>query len=235
VKRFPEELEALLSPRGKRLLAGRDGAVAEALARDGAVVVTGLFDAKAVRAAPALLAKTFRKSLTRVETKAPPPAEAGTLSALERLPRMERVSFAPFGAVDSNASTRAEEIGLTALCRSESFRALAAALTGAPKRAADTHEVLALAERDYLGPRPGHFAGAEAGAVELFLSFASGVKRQFLVHEREGHLEAMHELPDGPALVAVSRPRWRYLTPLEGTKAAQRWLVGQSFEPEVTA
>jgi hypothetical protein len=107
-------------------------------------------------------------------------------------------------------------------------------VSGAPARPAGAIEVLALAESDYLGPRAGHFDGAPA-AVEVFVSFASGVRRQFLVHERDGHLEGLLELPDGAALIAVRRPHWRYLTPLEGKKGARRWLVGQSFELQVAA
>jgi len=124
MKRFPAELEDLLSPRGRRVLAGTDplcGLLAEGLRF---VTAEDLLSAKQARAALALLERTMQDVLTEMDQPIPQSSTSKmTKNYGELLPKTARMRTALMASKRSRGSRRAEEIGLTAMLRSASFHA----------------------------------------------------------------------------------------------------------------
>jgi len=235
VKRFPHELEAMLSTRGRRVQAGKDRALNGGLGREGVLFASGLFDAKLSRQVPALLDRTFAGLLEEFADPAPPAAYASLFNSQERLPRVGRGRSLEFGPlVESRGSVRAAEIGLTQLLASEGFRRFAEVLAGASLTGPSSMKALLQRAGDYSGPSTGHLpeeANARGGFVALELSFGTeGITRQFSVHERDGHLNAIHRVDVHGGLTAWRLPRWHYTTPLEVKRAAaRRWNLSHTY------
>ncbi len=234
MKRFPNELEELLSPRGRRLLAGKDP-LAGALGRDGLVAAEGLLDAsKAAQVAP-LLQRTFGDVLVPLEKKAPPANQASVLTALERLPKTVRTLSTPWGDDQtSDIFVRASECGLVALFRSPSFLRFAEVLSGERLWGPSGMQVLCYRAGDYAGPHTDHHPEnpqANQGYFDFHLTFCTGgVKRQLLVFERDSHLSEVRELTTVGGLTAYRLPFWHYTTPLEVSRpSARRWILLNSF------
>ena len=112
----------MLSPRGLRVLAGKDdlcGALSQGLRF---VAATDLLDEKRSRAALRLLERTLQGSLTLINQPIPPEALSGmTKNYHERLPKAVRVRTAMMASARSRSSVLARDIGLTAMLRSASF------------------------------------------------------------------------------------------------------------------
>jgi|SRR5476649_1082851 hypothetical protein len=238
MKQFPAELEDLLSPRGRRVLSGKDplcGQLAEGLRFIGAVDL--LAPAKA-RAALSLLEGSMQDVLTKMEE--PIPRE--TISAMtrnysERLPKVARMRTALMASARSKGSQRAAEIGLTAMLRSESFHALAQALSGYRLRRRRGTQVICYRANDYAGPHNDHHpedAEAREGYLDLHLTFCNdAVEHQWLIYEYGGHLGQVQSIATVGGLSCYRLPLWHYTTPLAAKpgrlRDARRWVLLGTF------
>src|SRR4051812_8611312 len=118
MKRFPAELEDLLSPRGRRVLAGKDRISGVLAAGLQFVSAPDLLSPKLAREALVLLEETMRDVLTPLDTPIPRDSIAGMKkNYAELLPKTVRVSTALMASGRSKGSQRAAEIGLTGLLR----------------------------------------------------------------------------------------------------------------------
>src|SRR4051812_30101519 len=127
MRRAPAEFEDLLSPKGRKLLQGpallddqrRFAARADALDRTRAVALRDLID------------DSLRDALTLMEDPIPRWATEGmTENYAELLPKTVRVRTALLESRRARAFQIAEEIGLRAMLRSQSFHAFAQAICG---------------------------------------------------------------------------------------------------------
>ena len=238
MKRFPAELEDLLSARGRRVLAGKDdlcGALAGGLRFVGA---DDLLDHGRSRAALALLESRMRGGLTLMDE----PIAPGALAEMkrnysERLPKTVRVRTATMASPRSRGSLLAAELGLTAMLRSDSFHALAEALSGYRLRRKRGTQILCYQSNDYSGPHNDHHpedAEARAGYIDLHLSFCNGaVDHQWLVYEYQGHLSQVRSIATLGGLSCYRLPLWHYTTPLSAKpgrlRDARRWVLLGTF------
>jgi hypothetical protein len=241
VKRFPDELEDLLSPRGRRVLAGKDplcGALAQGLRF---LAATDLLDAGRARGVLSLLERALRGSLTLMEEPIPLEAISGmTRNYSERLPKAVRVRTALMASARSMGSRLAQEIGLTAMLRSESFHALAQALSGYKLRKKRGTQILCYQANDYSGPHNDHHPeepDARDGYIDLHLSFANqAVEHQWLVYEYQGHLSQVRSVATLGGLSCYRLPLWHYTTPLAARPGkladARRWVLLGTFLDE---
>ena len=238
MKRFPAEFEELLSARGRRVLAGRDrisGVLAQGLRF---VYAPDLLARGKAAAALGLLERTMRDVLTSMD--APIPAAAigeMTTSYSELLPKVACVRTALMASARSRGSRRAEEIGLTAMLRSESFHALAEAVSGYRLQEKRGTQLLCYDANGYAGPHNDHHPeekAARGGYVDLHVSFStSAVEHQWLVYEHQGHLGQIQSVVTLGGLSCYRLPVWHYTTPLSAwpgrRKDARRWVALGTF------
>ena len=244
MKRFPAELEDLLSPRGRRALAGRDrlcGLLAQGLRY---VSADDLLKPQLARAALALLERTMRANLTEMNVPIPESALRGMKrSYTERLPKAVRVRTALMASARSRASQRAQEIGLTQMLRSDSFHALAESVSGFRLRQKRGTQVLCYDANGYTGPHNDHHpedADARAGYTDLHFSFTTpAVDHQLLVYEHGGHLGQVQRITAPGFFSCYRLPLWHYTTPLAAKPGhlqdARRWVLLGTFLDEASA
>ena len=228
----------MLSPRGRRVLAGKDelcGALAQGLRF---VAANDLLDPGRARAVLRLLESAMRDGLTAMdEPIAPGAISRMTKNYRERLPKTVRLRTALMASPRSKGSLRAQELGLTAMLRSESFHALAQALSGYQLRKKRGTQVLCYQANDYSGPHNDHHPeepDARDGYIDLHLSFCTAaVDHQWLVYEYRGHLSQIHSVATLGGLSCYRLPLWHYTTPLSAKpgrlKEARRWVLLATF------
>ncbi|MFT3838387.1 MAG: hypothetical protein QM723_15490 [Myxococcaceae bacterium] len=232
MKKFPGELEELLSPKGRRVLAGKERSLTEALNEDRSLVTGGLLHPKRSREVHALLQKTFADVVAPVSAPVPPALTATTQGGNERLPMVARAAMVELSAV----AERARSCGLTALLESKSCLAFCERLAGETLRPDPFDELWLQRPFDYRGPRSGHRRGEmriNYRAFELELNFdAPGIGRQLMVHTVRGHLDKVEAVAPSGAVIARVLPIWHYTTPME-TKSpkASRWTLRRTFRP----
>jgi hypothetical protein len=238
MKRFPAELEDLLSPRGRKVLAGKDplcGLLAEGLRF---VTAEDLLAKKAAQAALGLLEKSMQDVLTGMDEPIPEAATARmTRNYSELLPKTARMRTALMASKRSKGSLRAEEIGLTAMLRSDSFHALAENLSGYKLRKRNGTQLLCYQANDYAGPHNDHHpedAEARDGYLDLHLTFCNpAVAHQWLVYEHGGHLGQVRSIATLGGLSCYRLPLWHYTTPLAARpgklREARRWVLLGTF------
>lgn len=238
MKRFPSELEELLSPRGRKVLDGKDplcGLLAEGLRF---VTAEDLLAKKPARAALALLEKSMQDVLTEMDQPVPPESISRmTRNYGELLPKTARLRTALMASKRSRGSRRAEEIGLTAMLRSDSFHALAESLSGYKLRKRNGTQLLCYRANDYAGPHNDHHpedAAARGGYLDLHLTFCNpAVAHQWLVYEHGGHLGQVRSIATLGGLSCYRLPLWHYTTPLAAKpgrlREARRWVLLGTF------
>lgn len=233
MKHFPHEFEALLSPAGREVLEGRHPA-AGALARDGFLAQQGLLESALLAGCRALLAEAFASML--VESGRPlPPASSSRESFEDTLPKVGRLLSVPMDALARpRLLATAADIGLLQLLESESFRRFSERLAGRPLGPLLEGQVLANRPGDYAGPHTDHHPGEpllREGYVDVHLTFCSpGVREQFIVYQRDGHLSAMAPIAIDGTVTAYRLPLWHYTTPLQASAPGdRRWLVLGTF------
>lgn len=235
--RFPDEFEALLSPRGRQLLLGRDEVAAGALSRAPFFSDVGLLDEAVLGDCTQILAGAFADLLLDIGQPLPPPNQ-GLLPYTERLPKVGRMQSIPMGhAAGSREEERAEGCGLVAMVKSESYRAFVAALAGGPVDGPQNLQVLCMRPGDYAGPHTDHHPEEErmsAGYYDVHFTFCTeGVRDQFIVYARDGHFTEQRPIAQAGTVTAYRLPLWHYTTPLQASAPqARRWLVlGTFFDP----
>ncbi|SRR5580700_24491 len=235
---IPVEFEDLLSPAGRRVLAGTHslcGTLANPrtrfLARD------NLLDRRKVERVRRVLEASLVDTLELMERPIPPES----ISAMrhdygERLPKTSRARTIFFESRREPGVKTAEGIGLLRLLRSASFRAFAEALAGRKLASGWGLQVLRYGPGDYAGPHNDHHPenkDARAGYIDLHLSLCSpGVAHQWLVYSRAGHFSEIVSVAKPAAVMAYRLPFWHYTTPLvakRGRADAARWVLLGTF------
>lgn len=240
MKRFPAEFADLLTPRGRRILDGRDADLRAALADPGRpfVAITGAIEPAAARAAWRLLDGALSPCLASLSQPIPPESITGqTRNHQERLRKTVRARTAYLERRGSQAWRAAERIGLIAMTGSDSFRRFVAIVAGRPLAAEFGRQVLCYRPGDYAGPHTDHHpedARAAGGYVDAHLTFAGpGVARQYLVYARDGHFNEDVDLALAGGITIYRLPFWHYTTPLvarpRGEPTARRWVVLGTF------
>lgn len=239
MRRFPAEFESLLTPEGRRVLAGTHaacGALADPRRRF--LALDGLVDRDKALTAAVLLDRKLRPYLEAMARPIPPEAIADmTESQSELLPKTARMATAYFDDRREPAYAVAWGLGLVAMMRSESYRAFAAALAGRKLRSNHGIQVLRYGPGDYAGPHNDHhpeISAAKAGYFDLHLGIATpGVARQWLVYAKAGHFTEMVSVATAGGITAYRLPFWHYTTPLvpkRGRAAtAARWVLLGTF------
>jgi hypothetical protein len=239
LRKFPSEFEAFLSPAGRRLLAGR-GKLAGMLAdpRRRFLAADGLLDRVRLEGARRLLDRALLPILTRIDHPIPPEAISEmTEDYGELLPKAMRAWTAAFERRRGRAWEAAEEIGLSAMLRSQSFRLFAERLAGRPLRPRWGIQALCYGPGDYAGPHNDHHpqnAAARHGYLDLHLTLVGpAVAQQFLVYAVAGHFSRIEPAAVDGRLTAYRLPLWHYTTPLQarpGREAeARRWVLLGTF------
>jgi hypothetical protein len=235
---IPAEFEDLLSPAGRRVLAGTHslcGTLANPrtrfLARD------NLLDRRKVERVRRVLEASLVDTLELMERPIPPES----ISAMrhdygERLPKTSRARTIFFESRREPGVKTAEGIGLLRLLRSASFRAFAEALAGRKLASGWGLQVLRYGPGDYAGPHNDHHPenkDARAGYIDLHLSLCSpGVAHQWLVYSRAGHFSEIVSVAKPASVTAYRLPFWHYTTPLvakRGRADAVRWVLLGTF------
>ncbi|HTO85164.1 MAG TPA: hypothetical protein VMQ73_23295 [Methylomirabilota bacterium] len=238
--RFPPEFEAMLTAAGRRVLTGRSPLVgALAQPRQRFLAATGVVSARQARAAATLLDRTLYGLLEPLEQPIPPESIwEMTKDYGEQLPKTARLKTAYLERRRERAYQRAEEIGLAAMLRSESFAAFAAALAGRPLRRHWGIQLLCYGPGDYIGPHNDHHPEAPAahrGYLDLHVSLAgAGVAQQWLVYAVQGHFSRVVDVATVGGVTAYRLPFWHHTTPLvardgAASASARRWVLLGTF------
>ncbi len=240
MRRFPAEFADLLTPGGEALLAGRHaqaGALAQPRTRF--LALGGLVDPKRAKAVALLLEKTLQTHLREMAQPIPPETIwEQAWNYAEQLPKTMRQRTTHLDNPRSAAFRVAQEIGLIACLRSDSYRAFATALAGRPLKKKYGLQAIAYAAGDYAGPHTDHHPEepeAARGYLDMHLSFATtAVRDQYLVYAKTGHFTEMVEVTQTPGLMTAYRlPFWHYTTPLRAKPKqeakARRWVLLGTF------
>jgi hypothetical protein len=239
MKAFPPEFADLLTPKGRRILAGRDPEVCGAL-MDGRrfVGLQGVLDVRKATACREALETALLGTLVAMDDPIPPESLLGmTENYSELLPKAVRVRTALLESRRSRSWRAAEAVGLTTLLRSESFAAFAAAVSGRPLRRKWGIQVLCYGPGDYTGPHNDHHPEdleARDGYVDMHISLATpAVAHQWLVYARGGHFSHIESVNTVGGVTVYRLPFWHYTTPLAarpGAEAdARRWVLLGTF------
>lgn len=236
---LPTEFEDLLSPAGRRVLAGRHplcGALADPRRRF--LAADDLVKRRAADDLRRALDTALYPHLSVMADPIPPEALWGmTCNYDEWLPKAMRVKTAYLERRRGRAFQAAERIGLVRLMQSAGFRAFAAALAGRPLRAHWGMQVLAYDPGDYAGPHNDHHPEdprAARGYLDVHLTLSSpGVAQQLLVWAKAGHFTECVDVARRAGITAYRLPFWHYATPLQakpGHEArARRWVLLGTF------
>ncbi|MBL8838452.1 MAG: hypothetical protein JNL66_19530 [Alphaproteobacteria bacterium] len=232
--RFPTEFSALLTSRGRSILADRRGVLARALDADRLVYIEGAIARDTAMAAHDLLERQLRPCLVPLVRAIPPEAIANqTRNHQERLIKVARQETAYLERRSSRAWKAADRIGLIAMLQSESLRNLAQRLSGRPLDRRSGQQVLRYGPGDYVGPHTDHYPEdprAAGGYLDVHVSFGHpDVRHHYLVWALDGHFTRMVDV-NRPGGIAIYRlPFWHYTTPLVarvGREAtASRWVA----------
>ncbi|HZI15261.1 MAG TPA: hypothetical protein VE153_33120 [Myxococcus sp.] len=240
MKPFPTEFAELLTPKGRRILEGRDREVSGALLDPERrfVALRGVIDARRAAACRDALDAALQGTLIPMEDPIPEDSISGmTMNYMELLPKTVRVSTAMLESRRSRSYRAAEEVGLIALMRSDSFAAFAAAVSGRPLRRKWGIQVLCYGPGDYSGPHNDHHPEepeARDGYVDMHLSLTMpGVDHQYLVYAKDGHLSELTRVSTVGGVTVYRLPFWHYTTPVVAKPGkgaqARRWVLLGTF------
>ena len=239
--RFPDELDDLLTNRGRRLL--DDPPQLEALIakkRSPIIILDGVIRDDVARECIRLLDDVMYPALRRMHFPIPKDALTGMKQNYsERLPKTVRVRTATFNSPRSRVLDAARECGLAQMMMSKSFRRVAQQVSTPPLREDWwARQVICYETGDYSGPHNDHHPErkeARNGFLDLHIMFANDdVAGQQLVYEDRGYLSAAHDISARAAIAIYRLPFWHYTTPLmarPGREAtARRWLLLGTFD-----
>ncbi len=229
----------MLSPAGRRLLAGRSpltGALAGPRRRF--LAADGLVDRARAEAGRLLLERFLLVHLARIDRPIPPEATWHmTRNYGELLPKTMLVSTASFERRRGRAWEAAEAIGLAAMLRSESFHVFGERLAGRALARRHGIQVLCYGPGDYAGPHNDHHPEepeARIGYIDLHVTLVGpAVAQQWLVYATAGHFSRVESAARMGRITAYRLPLWHYTTPLvakRGREAgARRWVLLGTF------
>jgi hypothetical protein len=235
--KFPAEFEDLLTATGRRVLSGRtffDPLTPERPF----VALQGLVDAKKAAGCVKLLDRTLRPHLQLMEQPIPPETITQMQANYDEwLPKAARQRTAYFDRKTERAWRAAEEIGLIAMMKSQSYATFAATLAGKALRPKWGIQALCYEPGDYVGPHNDHHPEepeARDGYVDVHLSFANdAVAHHWLVYAEHGHLSRIESVATMGGVTAYRLPFWHYTTPLVAKPGrehdARRWVLLGTF------
>ncbi|OJH39810.1 hypothetical protein [Cystobacter ferrugineus] len=240
MKTFPAQFADLLTPRGRRILEGRDNEACSALLKPGQrfVALSGVIDAHKAAACRDALEAALPDTLSPMEDPIPPESILGmTENYEELLPKTVRVRTAMLESRRSRSYAAAERVGLVEMMRSDSFAAFAAAVSGRPLRRKWGIQVLCYGPGDYAGPHNDHHPEDEEardGYVDMHLTFATpAVAHQWLIYSKQGHFSEMKSVNTLGGITVYRLPFWHYTTPLMARPGrdedARRWVLLGTF------
>lgn len=238
--RFPDEFSDLLTPRGLRVLAGREPGASGALSAPTSrfVALTGVVQPRKAARLRQLLERALGPHLLSMEDPIPPESLLGmTENYGELLPKTVRVRTAMLEHRRARAWRVAEELGLVRMMQSESLGRFAAAVSGRTLRKRWGIQALRYGPGDYAGPHNDHHPEdleARDGYVDVHLTLASpAVEHQWLVYARGGHLSEMASVATEGGMTVYRLPFWHYTTPLVARagreRDAHRWVLLGTF------
>lgn len=237
--RLPSDFSALLTPKGRRVLEGRD-APTRGVLKTGRrfIALQGLIAPTWSAALLATLERELAPHLEPMESPIPPEAMFGmTENYSEQLPKTVRSKTLELDARRSKGAQAAEACGLAPLLRSEGFGRFAEAISGRKVRRRWGTQVLAYGPGDYAGPHNDHHpedAEARDGYTDVHLTFCTaGVARQALVYAPLGHFSEEASVATRGGITAYRLPFWHYTTPLVAKRGAEqtarRWVLLGTF------
>jgi hypothetical protein len=237
---IPTEFEDLLTPAGKRVLAGNALGVCDALAdpRRRFIALGGMVaQAKAER-----LRRTLEREMAALLTELSRPIPPETIWDMKRnyddwLPKSVRCRTAYLENRRGKAWRHAKELGLIDLLSSDSLIAFAEAVLGRKLDPKGGQQVLRYGAGDYSGPHTDHtpeIGRAAKGYLDFHLSLVgSGVAHQYLVYAKSGHFTEMTSVAESGCLTLYRLPFWHYTTPLQAKpkheRSAARWVLLGTF------
>lgn len=237
---IPAEFEDLLTPAGKRVLAGRAAGICGALAdpRQRFVALNGMVAAAKAERLRRVLEREMAELLTDLSRPIPPE----TIWDMKRnyddwLPKSVRCRTAYLENRRGAAWRHAKELGLIDLLSSKSMIAFAEAVLGRKLDPRGGQQVLRYGPGDYAGPHTDHtpqIERAAKGYLDFHLSLTSrSVAHQYLVYARSGHLTEMVSVTEPGCLTLYRLPFWHYTTPLQAKpkreRDAARWVLLGTF------
>jgi len=237
---IPTEFEELLTPAGKRVLAGSAPDICGALAdpRRRFVALGGMVAKAKAERLRLVLEREMASLLTDLSQPIPPE----TIWDMKRnyddwLPKSVRCRTAYLENRRGAAWRRAKELGLIDLLSSVSLIAFAEAVLGRRLDPKGGQQVLRYGPGDYSGPHTDHtpeIKRAAKGYLDFHLSLVGpGVAHQYLVYARSGHLTEMVGVAETGCLTLYRLPFWHYTTPLQAKpkqeRRAARWVLLGTF------
>jgi len=237
---LPTEFEDLLTPAGKRVLAGNAPGICGALAdpKPRFVALGGMVAKAKAESLRLKLEHEMAGLLTDLNQPIPPE----TIWDIKRnyddwLPKSVRCRTAYLENRRGAAWHRAKELGLIDLLSSDSLIAFAEAVLGRKLDPKGGQQILRYGHGDYSGPHTDHtpeISRAAKGYLDFHLSLvAPGVAHQYLVYARSGHFSEMVPVAETGCLTLYRLPFWHYTTPLQAKpkqeRSAARWVLLGTF------
>jgi len=237
---IPLEFEELLTPAGKRVLAGDVPDICGALAdpKRRFIALSGMVATSKAERLRATLEREMAGLLTDLSQPIPPE----TIWDMKRnyddwLPKSVRCRTAYLENRRGAAWRRAKELGLIDLLSSDSLIAFAEAVLGRKLDPKGGQQILRYGPGDYSGPHTDHtpeIGRANKGYLDFHLSLISpGVAHQYLVYAKSGHFTEMVPVAESGCLTLYRLPFWHYTTPLQAKpkqeRKAARWVLLGTF------
>ena len=236
--RFPDEFADLLTPKGRRILSGREAASTSMEMPQRFIPIAGAIDRKRAKACRDLLDHHLLAALSPLSAPIPPE----TITAMQKnydewLPKTSRVYTAYLEKRRTRAFAICEEMGLVTMLRSQSFGAFASVIAGRALKSRWGMQVLCYRPGDYAGPHNDHHPEEPAavdGYLDVHITLATPeVDHQWLVSAKRGHFSEIHDINTLGGITAYRLPFWHYTTPLTAraghTDEARRWVLLGTF------
>jgi hypothetical protein len=233
---IPRDFSDLLTPAGRRVLAGRAPGVSGALAdpRRRFIALDGMIQKRAAEAVRRLLEREMLPLLQPMAMPISPETIWEMESNYEEwLPKTVRVRTATLENRRAKAYRRAVEIGLIDLLKSPGLVAFAEAVAGRAIKPKGGQQLLCYGPGDYAGPHNDHHPqekGYEKGYLDIHLSLAGpAVAHQYLVYAKSGHFTELAPVSGLGTITVYRLPFWHYTTPLVSKpgreQEARRWVL----------
>jgi hypothetical protein len=238
--KLPTEFEDLLTPAGKRVLAGNAPGICGALAdpRRRFVALSGMIAAAKAERLRRVLEREMVALLTELSRPIPPE----TIWDMRRnyddwLPKSVRCRTAYLENRRGAAWRRAKQLGLIDLLSSESMIAFGEAVLGRKLDPEGGQQILRYGAGDYAGPHTDHtpeISRAAKGYLDFHVSLVGpGVAHQYLVYAKGGHFTEIVSVAESGCLTLYRLPFWHYTTPLQPKprqeRSAARWVLLGTF------
>lgn len=156
----------------------------------------------------------------------------------EKLAKTLRMQTLEIGGRQSASYEAAARCGLIQLLHSESLRAFGEAVVGNNFGKAENNQLILYQHQDYVSPHNDHHPEnpeVRNGYYDMHIMFSNRfVAHQYLIYEKGGFLNGVHDIARPSAIAIYRLPFWHYTTPLLGKRGqehhAQRWLLLRSFQ-----